>query len=381
MLAPTDGQVVCDDDNDLSTCHGFLLAVYANDLSGNKAQYFRRFQRERPEPITFISDQDLEGREFLRHAHQRLVNHHLEGQNESELTGFQMDQLFQGVQLPTFAVLSTWSTSVPWAGGAWHTWTDLSNIQIAKQPFVDHNIFVVNEAYSLLHGWAEGSIKVADEILQEHFDVERPWDFPVIDINQIVLQTSSEECVQSEGGGGNSGGGNTSGGGGGSSGGGEDSPLCFAGDALVSMADGTLKPIRDVQQGDLVKSGTGKGAGRVTQALMHPVPGNKAMLTVMETQHGELVGTPDHPMYDVDTDTWVDFEHLTTSKDLLRNEERQVDVLHNLEIDADDVEGSSHSYVVNGMVASGLGDNEVLNLRFPRQEKYKEQVAAAAAEA
>ena len=349
------------------------MAVYANDLSGNKAQYFRRFQRERPEPVTFISNQDLESREFLRHAHQRLLNYHLEEETESELTGFQVDQLFRAVQLPTFAVLATWNTAVPWAGGAWHTWTDLSNVQIAKQPFVDRNIFVINEAFSLLHGWAEGSIKVADEILEDHFDVQRPWDFPVVDINQIVLQTSSAECVEGEAGGSGGGGGDGSGGGGGAA---EDNPLCFTGDALVSMVDGTLKPIRDVRQGDLVQTGTGKGAGRVTRALVHPVPGNKATLTVLETEHGELVGTPDHPMYHSETDVWVDFENLAPA-DLLRNEEREVDVLYNLEIDADDVEGSSHSYIVNGVVASGLGDHELLNLRFPRQEIYKQQAVAA----
>lgn len=354
--------------------------MYANDLSGNKAQYFRRFQRERPEPVTFIDNKDLEGREFLRHAHQRLLDYHLQEETDTELTGFQIDQLFRDIELPTFAVLSTWNTAVPWAGGAWHTWTDLSNIQIAKQPFVEDNIFVVNEAYSLLHGWAEGSLKVADEILEQYFDVPRPWDFPVVDINQIVLQTSSEECVEPEGGGG---GGGTGGGGGGSGGGGGGGDaggiLCFTADALVSMADGTMKPIRDVQEGEMVLTGTAQGAGRVTQKLVHPVESGKATLVVMETSHGELVGTPDHPVLSSDGE-WVDFEKLKIAdQGFLRTQEVNVEVLYNLEIDADDVEGSSHSYMVNGVVASGLGDNEVLNMRFPRQEMFKKQTESAAA--
>lgn len=72
----SDGHVRCDDQNDLDTCHGFLLAVYATDFSGNKAQYFRRFQKERSEPVTFITNQDLEGKEFLAHAHARLAEFH-----------------------------------------------------------------------------------------------------------------------------------------------------------------------------------------------------------------------------------------------------------------------------------------------------------------
>ena len=32
---------------------------------------------------------------------------------------------------------------------------------------------------------------------------------------------------------------------------------------------------------------------------------------------------------------------------------------------------ASHPVLVNGVVASGLGDNEALNLAFPRQESWK----------
>lgn len=154
--ASTDGHVECDDDNDVETCHGFLLAVYVDDLSGNKAQFFRRYQRERPEPVTFISNTDLEGAEFLKHAHARLEEFHLNVFDGGNYTGSEAATVFAETSPPTFAVLSTWDTAIPWAGGAWHLWTDTGNIELAQQPFVKDNIFVVNEAYSLLHGWAEG---------------------------------------------------------------------------------------------------------------------------------------------------------------------------------------------------------------------------------
>ena len=158
----TDGHVVCDDPDDVDTCHGFLLAVYVNDLSGNKAQFFRRYQRERPEPVTILSNSDMESAQFLRHAHERLVEFHLYDNTEGGYTGAEATAAFRGVSPPPMGVLSTWNTAVPWAGGAWHSWTDLSNVDKAMAPLVDHNILVVNEAYSLLHGWAEGSIKNSD---------------------------------------------------------------------------------------------------------------------------------------------------------------------------------------------------------------------------
>ena len=382
-----DGPVYCDDEDDPDTCHGFLLAVYTNDLSGNKAQFFRRYQRDRPEPITILANTDLEGSEFLKHAHQRLVDYHqyynvnpsVVGANYS---GFEAATVFAQVQPPLYAILSTWDTSVPWAGGAWHAWTDLDNIDKAMQPFVDKNLFVVNEAYSLLQGWAEGSIKLADEILQEHFGIERPWDFDAVDVNQLVRQTNSAECVEgspsssnSSGGGGSSGSSSTGNGGSGGSTA-EDAILCFASDTLVEMADGTLKKISTVQIGDLVATGIqghGQGMGLVTATLQHPV--NKPVaVAIVDTPHGELVGTPDHPVYWIPTAQWVELQELEAELGV-RLETRYVDSFYNLEVDGNILEDqrASHSYVVHGvMMASGLGDHAELNRRFPRQKHFQE---------
>ena len=53
---------------------------------------------------------------------------------------------------------------------------------------------------------------------------------------------------------------------------------------------------------------------------------------------------------------------------------QQIDFFYNLEIDGETPGESSHSFVVNGIVASGLGDNDVLNKMFPRQDVWKEKV-------
>ena len=91
------------------------MAVYANDLSGNKAQYFRRYQRDRPEPVTIMSNSDLEGAQFLRHAHDRLEQFHLYENVGANYTGSEALQAFMGVQPPEFGVLSTWNTAITWA--------------------------------------------------------------------------------------------------------------------------------------------------------------------------------------------------------------------------------------------------------------------------
>ncbi|KAG7373260.1 Hint-domain containing protein [Nitzschia inconspicua] len=372
-----DGPVYCDDEDDPDTCHGFLLAVYTNDLSGNKAQFFSRYQREREEPVTIFTNNDLEGAELLRHAHRRLEDFHKLYNTNGNYTGFAATQAFNGVEPPPYAYLSTWNNAIPWAGGAWHAWTELSNIDTAKQPFVDHNLFFVNEAYSLLQGWAEGAVKLADEILEDHFGIARPWDFPVVDINQLVRQTNSEECVEgapsteSSGGGGGSG---SSGGAGSSSGTAEDAILCFHGDSLIEMADGSLKKIREVKTGDFVATGTdgrGTGAGLVTEALKHSVE-KEVPVAVVSTPLGDLVGTPDHPILSKKSGEWMEMRELKVELGVYI-ETRYIDAFYNLEIDGNilDEQRASHSYVVNGIMASGLGDHKELNRRFPRQKHFQ----------
>jgi heme-degrading monooxygenase HmoA len=363
-LAPSDGHVNCDDENDVNTCHGFLLAVYVSDLSGNRAQFFRRYQRERAEPVTIISNQDLEGSEFLKHAHARLQDYHLFQNPGGNYTGFEASQVFQATNPPEFAVLSTWNTAVPWAGGAWHAWTETDNIDLALEPFVENNIFVVNEAFSLLHGWAEGSIKVADRILEKYFDVPRPWSFPVDDLVQIVRQTSSAECT-AVGGDGTTGGGATGGdGGGGDTGATDDDPFCFTADALVIMADGTSKRIEHVSEGDYVMTGTGHGEGLVTHKLVHPV-GDIVPVVIIETDAGDLIGSPSHPVL-VDG-KWVELGTLHN----VDVTSQYVDAFYNLEVDGHVTHESTHSYTVHGFTASGLGDSEILNRLYPRQESWK----------
>jgi hypothetical protein len=217
------------------------------------------------------------------------------------------------------------------------------------------------------------------EILEKYFDVPRPWDFARTDLVQVVLQTSSGECVASDeetttssSGGGDGGGAASTGSAGG--------VLCFTESALVAMADGTrYKRIADVVVGDFVRTGTDHGQGLVTATLHHPVNRKVPVVIHVTNEYGALVGTPDHPVLVVDNQDndekgqWVAFGSLdggtTTAVRFFFEEHYYVTTFYNLEIDGDQPGQSSHSYVVNGIVASGLGDNLVLNSMFPRQQE------------
>lgn len=179
--------------------------------------------------------------------------------------------------------------------------------------------------------------------------------------------------------------------GGGGGGGGGDDILCFTSDALVFMADGTMKAIADIKEGDYVRTGfADKGAGMVTEVLVHQAsnPTLEMRVGIISTPYGDLVGTPDHPIFV--NGQWMELEDAllleSSFMDVKKEGEqprktpplsgsfevRSVDYFYNLEIDGDSP-GSSHSYIVNGIIASGLGNSAELNTMFARQKMWKSE--------
>lgn len=153
------------------------------------------------------------------------------------------------------------------------------------------------------------------------------------------------------------------------------------------MADGILRPISDVKKGDHIYTGfPDEGAGLVTEVLVHKVSKPQIRVGIISTPYGDLVGTPSHPIFF--QDQWMELE-VALEKSFIDDSEsvskddameqvlsgsfeiRPIDYFYNLEVDGDFPGRSSHSYVVNGIIASGLGDNTNLNAMFARQKVWK----------
>jgi len=363
--------------------YGFLQTVYAHDFAGDKAQYFRRFQSDRGEPVTIISrSKSVEHAEFLNHAHFRIKEYHKTGMPYATKQSYmghlatnKVNDIIDTSPAPDFAVLATWSTATYGAGGGWHGWTNLDQLTKAKMPLNTHGIHVINEAFSNVQGWAEGSLQLADSVLKSYFNVDHPWNFTVEDRPQRVAQTSATaDCAAA-----------------GPTGTGapaapmaaptaaSDFDACFVAGTLVKMADGSHSPIESVREGDVVRTG-GAGRGVVTKALVHPLDlkeGNDVEVAILNG----IAGTPSHPVFDAASGTWIEMRDHVTAK-VERRFSAQVKNFYNLEIDGDAPGDSLHAYVLVGddsasseIIASGLGDHEELNRRHPRQMAWRELVA------
>ena len=205
---------------------------------------------------------------------------------------------------------------------------------------------------------AEGSLQAADAVLADHFGLARPWDFAASEYPVHVAQTAKTVCEAATATVPNG----TSGG---DTGAYDDDALCFLGNASLLLADGRRVPLAAARVGDRVATGFGGGAGRITRVLKHAVDRSVALVAV-----NGLVGTATHPIYL--GGAWVPLERVGTRAAVVA-----ASALYNLEIDGDRPGASNHSYVVGGVVASGLGDGVELNALFRRQASWQKKTAEA----
>ena len=140
---------------------------------------------------------------------------------------------------------------------------------------------------------------------------------------------------------------------------------CFIAGTKISMYDGSKKNIENVKKGDIVLSfNDGKYVkGTITEHLIHPI--NKIdTVAILE----DLVGEPHHPIYK--NGKWIEMRRSGN----VSFEQRYVDNYYNLEIDGDDIYGSEHNYIADNQIVSGLGDDEILNDVYQRQDVFKKEL-------
>jgi hypothetical protein len=137
---------------------------------------------------------------------------------------------------------------------------------------------------------------------------------------------------------------------------------CFTAETKVTMEDGSLKNIVDIEIGDYVLSyKDGEYVrGIVTDKLTHPT--NDVVEVV---KYKGMVSDRYHPFYyngewkPICEASGVEFGT------------QYVDNFYNLEIDGNLLFESEHNFIVEDFIVSGLGDNELLNKTFKRQEVFQ----------
>jgi hypothetical protein len=142
-------------------------------------------------------------------------------------------------------------------------------------------------------------------------------------------------------------------------------PVCFTFDTKVTMEDGSFKNIGEIEIGDYVLSyNDGKYVrGVVTDKIPHLT--NDVVEVV---KYKGMISDRLHPFYD--NGEWKPI----CEANGVEFDTQYVDTFYNLEIDGNLLFESEHNFIVEDFIVSGLGDNELLNKTFKRQEFYQTNV-------
>jgi hypothetical protein len=131
------------------------------------------------------------------------------------------------------------------------------------------------------------------------------------------------------------------------------------------MEDGSFKNIGEIEIGDYVLSyNDGKYVrGVVTDKIPHLT--NNVVEVV---KYKGMISDRLHPFYD--NGEWKPI----CEANGVEFDTQYVDTFYNLEIDGNLLFESEHNFIVEDFIVSGLGDNELLNKTFKRQEFYQTNV-------
>lgn len=317
------------------------------------------------------------------------------------------------VPAPTEGVLATWNLATAWANTGWHYWTDASQVSKLQSFLTEQNVHLVNEAYSATPSWAEGAILMADNMIEELYDLPPPhspvdylarnyvsevWadapssgGYPDICDNTCMRNGSPITSFVRNGVCNDGGEGSTQ----------QvcdfgtdcgdcgprpaadapgaalaEDPACFLGHSRLLLADGSRIALSTAEVGMQVRSAL--GVGTITDVLKHPIHSVVRRFR-LPTEHGPLYGTPDHPVHVAGQ--WLEAAeaHKRGLLPGLQVELEVVDFFYNLEVDGAAAAGESHhSFDLNGLTVSGLGDSPRLNALYQRQSVFKQGEATVA---
>ncbi|KAG2450979.1 hypothetical protein HYH02_004251 [Chlamydomonas schloesseri] len=185
-----DGDWKCTAGN--TKCHGMFLYTYSSDNGGTfnrggqgldispyngvvpRFYWNYAVNPDTSKPYVVLDASTNSGKNLITEAHKKLVDYHIR-------INAPIPEPYASTY-PSQAVIVVWDPQVHWTGGAWHsykngifggqvstTYTDPRNaVPVASiKPYAGENVWVANEAFSAVQGWAEGSLIMAENVVTQ----------------------------------------------------------------------------------------------------------------------------------------------------------------------------------------------------------------------
>lgn len=184
-----DGDWKC---NAAGKCHGLFMFTYSADNGGTynsggqglditpyggvvpRSYWNLAVNPDFTKPYVILDGASSTGWEIIKSAHDKLMAWHV-------TNGSPIPEPYASTY-PTQVIIGMWDPQLEWSGGAWHSYkngnrggrvsTNYTDVREAVpvasiKPFEDEEVYVANEAFSAVQGWAEGSLIMAENVVTQ----------------------------------------------------------------------------------------------------------------------------------------------------------------------------------------------------------------------
>ena len=144
-------------------CSGYIETYYTGSTT-----YYKQYQTDPLSPVKLLDTTTTMGKKALDDSHTSLIAFH---KDELEKAGIAQSSLAK----PTFMTVSNWVSDDPVAPGIGHM-SSGSDAQraLARAPTATHDVYLADQDYGYRSGWAVGSLKMAEKVLQAEIGVAKP---------------------------------------------------------------------------------------------------------------------------------------------------------------------------------------------------------------
>lgn len=167
-------------------CSGYIETYYTGST-----EYYKQYQTDPRNPVKLLDTSTAMGRKALEDSHSSMLSFHA---SQLAKKGISPDSLCK----PTFMTVSNWIRDDPIAPGIGRMspGTD-ANRALARAPTKSHNVYIADQDYGYRSGWAVGSLKMAEKVLQAELGVGKPsWlDETWYQKNVVNLQDEAQDSA------------------------------------------------------------------------------------------------------------------------------------------------------------------------------------------
>jgi len=165
-------------------CSGYIEIYYTGSTD-----YYKQYQTDPLNPVKLLDGTTAMGTKALTDAHAAMLGFHTKQITKAGLSPAALAK-------PSFMTVSNWVSDDPITPGIGRMGSSTdANRALVRAPTKTHDVYLADQDYGYRSGWAVGSLKMAEKVLQAEIGLKKPtWlDADWYETNVVDLKGANDD--------------------------------------------------------------------------------------------------------------------------------------------------------------------------------------------